>query len=312
MNDLLLNSLSDLKHRNNNQTLPYNDICNAYTKMFNEKKCLERQIYDLRKQIVLIQRETADLISTGDTSSIADTIRLRLQKIYDDLKERQEEEVIKKISADLGRKVSEQNKLILDIQEEIRIYKSELIVHRENIAILTAELETSRKSELIIAKELGEIRTKMFDSENRIRTLEIENAALLDRMLSEKERIATELNKMNYKVDNAKATSSYLLSSAMNMFSSGKEILNELRQSDSVHEDYGTDNFSATSTFKQRSKSVSGVSNLRVIDQDYVSVVEDAWNNTQSLGLPTAAWKSFSINSFPTEINGIIFINTIF
>jgi len=288
--DLVNASLEKLRRRNSVQTSPFHKISQGYTKLWNQNRALEQQHLEMRRQVVIVQREAAEITASlsneegSEASSAAiENLRSTLQRMHDDLKEKTEEEdLARKIKADLGRKVSEQNTLILDLQEELRISKTELSSCRENISILTKELELSKHANDAIKAEIDNVRSLCASSEAKTRALEIENAKLVERIMTEKEKMVEEMNRMNFKTESVKASSS------------STSILSSI--------------FSGKSDKEPKLASPAPV-RLANIRDDYVSVEEAAEANVASnMGIPATPWKALQTSSTGgalVEINDI-------
>ena len=271
MEAYLQSSISKLKQRNQHESQPYQSICDGYVKLWNENRMLEQQHLELRRQIAIIQSETVGIMNAengGDSSISIDKLKYRLQKIFDDLKDKNKEtDSAKQQRADLGRKVSEQSKLILNIQEELHIAKSELTTCREKISTLSTNIELSQRREVCIREEIESLRGVVSTAEAKTRLLESENATLVDRIIIEKEKVVSEMNNMNKSAEVTKTTSSFF-----GLFGGG------------------TQNSSKDDVVRRTS--VSNNDN----DTDYVSITADnSFNMLSSYdcnAIPTVAWNT--------------------
>lgn len=185
--------------------------------LFTEVSRLQRQQTDSKRHISIVQHEAAQLLclpQNADSALIVENIKVRLGNLQSELRETHfTESQEKKARLNLSKKVGEQTKLIANQDEEIRLAKDELSAAREKILELEAMLTLEKNSAAMVTEELIHVRTLIADAETKARTLETENASLVERILTEKRKTADDMNEMNSIVE---GQSSHYLQSIRN------------------------------------------------------------------------------------------------
>lgn len=201
-----------LKKRNEVQTDPFLTIFNSNTKMFYELARLQKQQNDMKRKVAEMQYETSQLLSEacsggGDSKSAPaiEKLKDKLSVLQGELREKQTSESNERmLRLDLSKKVRDQNKLLVDQAEEIKIAKDELKEAHVKISQLEEEVAAEQRSREVVCAEIESLRETASNAEKRLQGMEAENASLVERILTEKRKTADDLNEMNSLVDGVK------------------------------------------------------------------------------------------------------------
>jgi chromosome segregation ATPase len=199
-----------LKKRNSIQTEPFRKIFQSNSKLFFEYGRLQKQQNDMKRQVAVLQNETAELLnkmtstSPSESANFVEKMKSKLATIQNELREKQSTELQeRKLRLDLSKTVRDQKKLLADVNEELVVAKTELASARMEIMNLSTQFENEKRSSDVLKAELDHLRELCATAEKRQHELEIENKQLIDRILVEKKKTADEINEMNHLVDGA-------------------------------------------------------------------------------------------------------------
>lgn len=183
----------NLKERNRIQVEPFASIYQSNTKLWYEHNRLQSLLKDVKHQFATVQHETADLfVYPGLETSVfkVDKLKIGLAQIQTDLREKGNlESSERRMKVDLSKKVRDQQKLIADQSEELKMAKGELCSSHEMLSLMSEEVKVERNSGKAVKDELENVR-KLFHK------LEAENAQLIERILIEKGKTAQAMNDM--------------------------------------------------------------------------------------------------------------------
>lgn len=188
--------LSRVQQRNREQTEPFTAIYASNTKLWYEHARLRSLLTDSKHQLSLIQHEVTELGATAKPAVAVDkldAVKGKLSQLQQDLRERGGiDDSERKIRYDLTKRVRDQEKLLANQVEELKVVKQELSSAHHTISQLATELTTEKKSSQAVFAELESLRTLRT-------TLENENAQLISRILAEKAKTAEEMNEQIHK-----------------------------------------------------------------------------------------------------------------
>eukprot|EP01041_Mallomonas_annulata_P009391 gene9391-19486_t len=186
-----------LIERNRKQTKPFQQIYHAHMKLWTENQQLQRQHVLMNQQVVILQHEIQEDISRGDQSPAVERLKSRIHLLQEQMKDvrmSSTDDVRQRL--ELHQKNEDLSKQNFDLQDELRVTKFELESSRESIRTLEMHIDNLNGSINKIKEEVDSLRKITDDAEKKSRKLEVENAELVNRIMTEKMRNAQEMNDM--------------------------------------------------------------------------------------------------------------------
>jgi hypothetical protein len=197
-------SYRQLSERNSIQTLPYVEIFKSHEILSKKLKFCEANRKTLSHQVSILMVESTEQEKAGNVKQLIENFKSSLNSIHSTLSRDYDEmssSYLKTPPTNLTKIIFDQRILIADQVEEIKLFKTEKIIGFEKQVELEAQLKQERELVQKLQCEIEEIRNNITNYKSNIETLQKENTDLINRIMSEKNRTADELNQMNLLID---------------------------------------------------------------------------------------------------------------
>lgn len=197
MSNWLDEAFIQLKKRNERQVDPYKEIQKDYDELFERYLIVEKSRIISRHRIILLEHEFHEAISKRDLKLAVDRFKKGIQAAQQDLLPPQLSPCPDQPPLNLSKDIYEKNKIIQKQSEDILTLKS-LSENQELALNLTkSQIEQLQASVNEKDTQLNELRTMMSSMEDLIKDLKKDKEELTARLISEKEKAASQINEMN-------------------------------------------------------------------------------------------------------------------
>jgi len=210
-----------IQERNGRETLPFLSIhsSNAYLRnhvdtLQTRCESLERQYLD-QQQIVAEQQQAIELSSNSAPTKTEARLREQIAKLHEDIHERIQTEVKSTVEAiETSNELSKSKEQNAAQDATISNLRTELARCNEIIAHLQSELENSKSLARLTDKQIDGLKDAIRSLQEENKEITKLNKRLVDETVSEKEKMADQLNNMNTTIESQKKEMAMLRSYA--------------------------------------------------------------------------------------------------
>ena len=210
-----------IQERNGRETLPFLSIhsSNAYLRnhvdtLQTRCESLERQYLD-QQQIVAEQQQAIELSSNSAPTKTEARLREQIAKLHEDIHERIQTEVKSTAEAiETSNELSKSKEQNAAQDATISNLRTELARCNEVIAHLQSELENSKSLARLADKQIDGLKDAIRSLQEENEEITKLNKRLVDETVSEKEKMADQLNNMNTTIESQKKEMAMLRSYA--------------------------------------------------------------------------------------------------
>lgn len=197
MESWLDEAILKLKERDARCCDPYKEVYENYDKLFERYWMVEKSRAIARHRIILLEHEFHELLAKRD-------LKLAIEKFKKGIQAAQQDLIPPELSANtnqpilnLSKEVYEKNVLIQRQSEEIASLKTSLQTQSLELDSTRNEVELLRISMKEKDDQLNQLHVMMNSMEDLVRSLKDDKNELTERLITEKEKAAIQINEMN-------------------------------------------------------------------------------------------------------------------
>jgi len=193
--DLVADRVSE---RNRKETEPFRLIYQSNYELWKKAVYLDSSRIAAKHNLAILEHETSDLVGKGDLEQTVRNFTRRCHILHTELKSYNStgQNVVEN-DINLSRVIYDQKKTIAKKDEELRVAKSQLSESYSTFA----KFEEDHQSEMERIKELegqvNHLESSLVDKDKVIENLLAENKHLTERIISEKNKSASQMDEMN-------------------------------------------------------------------------------------------------------------------
>ena len=200
-NEWLATAHELILQRNKRESAPFLEVYTANATLF--KKCvyLESVRVATKHSLAILEHETADLLNKGELEQTIKNVTSKFQHIHQELQSYHNRNTNKSLT-NLSKVIYDQRKHISNLEEEIRMAKTQITDAFTTLASTQEQNTIQTAQNIQLQEEISLLHAKLAEQEARIDKLQTENESLTDRIITEKNKSAQQLDEMNKLLSN--------------------------------------------------------------------------------------------------------------
>jgi chromosome segregation ATPase len=181
--------------RNEVESEPFLRVCKSHQDLWAKAVYLDSVRIAAKHNIAILEHESSEQLNRNDSESAVRNVLAKFSVIHGELQpfRAADKEARKGPVINLSKTIYEQRKLISNLEEELKMAKSQI---SEAFSSLASVQESGKKSDEL-QEQVRQLETRLAERDKTVASLQAENAELTTRIITEKNKSAKQLDEMN-------------------------------------------------------------------------------------------------------------------